>query len=459
MAPGRLLSAALLIAGCAPFALAVRIGGDSTGITFLAGFALSWLPVAVITAELAIAIPVAGGPYAWGRVAYGSGWGFVWAWWRALAAVFDVSLVGATFSWLGADISARLGVPGVLISPASVAVIGAVVAAWPTLMWPLAVAGAAAVPMLAVLAPNEAIVGTGAPSWVVAAGAGLFSGAFAMRGADLAGLVVGDVTAPRRTIAWATAAAAAVVVIASVASVVLSAVGGWSAIDAVTGTLGEAPFLGTAVVSLGARAAIGVGVASRLVGAMAGDHYLPKALALREGAGPSRPAIVVVAGLSVAASMLGALDILAGLTAMWVASLALLAGAIVVIRGGHPRLRGPRQEGFVLSGGVEAVALVAAVAAVSGAAAVVDISAIVGARWFVLPAICTATGPAAWVALTIAVKRGRSNRPVPLAAASRWYDLSRPGTPEVAVSGAANRSFEARVGAALPTIVRRQAPY
>ena len=457
MAPGRLLTTSLLIAGCAPFAVAALSGAEGSAVSLLIWFALSWLPVACITADLAAVIPVAGGPYAWGRVAYGSGWGFSWGWWRALAAIFDVALVGAVCSSLGADVGAALGIPGVIIAPASVVVIGAAMAAWPPLVWLFAVAGAVAVPIAFALAPTVAPFGSGAPELAAIASSGLFGGVFAMRGADVVGLVAGGIANPRRTIAWATVVASAVIAVGVVAPAVFE-VGSWPIVYDVSGTLGEVPLLGAVVVGLAARAAIGVSVASRLVGAMAVDRYLPEALALRADARPSRHAVTLVTVVAGIASMLGVMDVVAGLTATWVASLLSLVGAIVVIRiGKPPRLGGHRQAAFTIPDGVEAVALCGAVAAVGAAGAVVEGVLGIGARWVSVAAICLATGPAAWVALTIVVKRGRPNRPIPLGVAPRWFDPSTPGTPELASPVVADGSFEARVKASLPVVPRRDA--
>lgn len=451
MAIRRLMAAALLVAG--GFPMAAFVGGVSTedAIALAIGFGVGWLPVAAVTAELASTIPAVGGPYAWGRVAFGSGWGFIGAWWRLLTAVLDVALVGAALPWLCGSLGCGSGFPAHLLSPAGVVAIGALVTMWPSVIWPLSVLGVVSIAVAVAFAPSI----TATPLELAGpVGAGVFGAAFAVRGADLAGLVVGEVVEPRRAIPWAIAFGSGVVAILVLGPAALAGLGGHELVDSVLGPTRQLSFLALALVGLMARGAAGIAIASRLVGAVAIDRYLPKAFSLGVDGLPSRHAVVLVTVGASFATLIGEAAGIAALTAVWAGSVATLVGSLVVIRAGHSRLR----RGFMIPGGIHAVGFCAALA-VAGAVSSIAASLFFGGTWWVTVAgPFIASGPIAWVALTIAVKRGRPNHPLALEMAVRWFDMARPGTPEIAIQTSPQRPFTERIALLVPAAQFRVAP-
>ena len=86
---------------------------------------LIWsLPTAFMVGELAGALPEEGGYYAWVRRALGPFWGFSEAWLSLVASIFDMAIYPTMFVlYLGRLFpSAALGVPGLLLGAAMIAV-------------------------------------------------------------------------------------------------------------------------------------------------------------------------------------------------------------------------------------------------------------------------------------------------------------------------------------------------
>lgn len=447
MAQRRLLVAAVLAAGSFPLTSALPLSASAGAFAPLVGLVFLWLPVAAITAEVASTIPALGGPYAWGRVAFGSGWGFAWAWWRTLVAILDVALVGGACAWLYATADIDIGVASPAVAPLSVAIIGVAVAAFPSLMWGMALTGSVAILASIAISPAVATLALEAPASIAMVTVGMFGGVFVMHGADLAWLLAREATGARRTIVRGTIYALGVVSVGVLGRPVLAAAWGWSGFDDSISDVGLDAYLVALFGCLLARGAIGIGVGARLVGALAGDRYLPDVLALGEGGRPSRQSLAAIAGLAVVATFVVEADTVAALATSWAASIVMLAGSLVVIRVRHDRLL----RGFTIPGGVQMLALTAAVAIAGVSGVVVETAISGGVRWALVAGMCLVSGPIAWVALTIAVKRGRSNMPVPIAVATRWFDSSQPGAPELAGPVETDVEFGVRVSRLLPT--------
>ena len=197
-----------------------------------------------------------------------------------------------------------------------------------------------------------------------------------------------------------------------------------------------------------------IGISARMLGAMAGDHYLPEAFAAGGDGRPSRLSVIVaVAGAGIA-SFLAPSDTGAAFASACAASLVILGAALIVLRTAHPMTR----RDYGVPGGTQAVALCAAVSVTGGAFLVIDGVANMGLWWAVGAALLWMSGPCAWVALTISVKRGRPNRPIPLEMSDRWFDLARPGTPELAGPVTVGVPYDYRVMMIVPSGAPRPNP-
>jgi amino acid transporter len=78
---------ALLYAYCAggPFGFEAMVSTSGPGMALLFMLVVPWLfsvPMALVTAEMATAMPVEGGFYRWTRAAFGDFWGFECGWWN-----------------------------------------------------------------------------------------------------------------------------------------------------------------------------------------------------------------------------------------------------------------------------------------------------------------------------------------------------------------------------------------
>jgi len=78
---------ALLYAYCAggPFGFEAMVSTSGPGMALIFMLAVPWLfsvPMALVTAEMATAMPVEGGFYRWVRAAFGDFWGFECGWWN-----------------------------------------------------------------------------------------------------------------------------------------------------------------------------------------------------------------------------------------------------------------------------------------------------------------------------------------------------------------------------------------
>jgi amino acid transporter len=85
-----------------PFGLEEMVTTSGPGLTLLYHLILPFfwcIPVALVTAELTAALPVAGGTYRWVRGSYGDFWGFLAGWWNWSASF----LLGGAYAVLGTD--------------------------------------------------------------------------------------------------------------------------------------------------------------------------------------------------------------------------------------------------------------------------------------------------------------------------------------------------------------------
>jgi amino acid transporter len=85
-----------------PFGLEEMVTTSGPGLTLFYQLILPFfwcIPVALVTAELTSALPVAGGTYRWVRASYGDFWGFLAGWWNWSASF----LLGGAYAVLGTD--------------------------------------------------------------------------------------------------------------------------------------------------------------------------------------------------------------------------------------------------------------------------------------------------------------------------------------------------------------------
>lgn len=444
MATGDLRVAVFLVAGASPLAL-LGDGGSALLVPSLAiAFALAWVPIAALTAELASALPIRTAHYAWGRVAFGSGWGFVWAWWRLLVAVFDVGLCAAPIAWLVRSAGVAPDAPGRIVAFALVLAIGCAIAVQPRLVWLLAFAGAVALPIAIALAsgaPRDTATWPGAGT--VAAAIGLMT---AMRGADIAGVVAGEVGDSRRSIPRGIAIGSGFVAVLLVGTFALASIGIWPLAGNIDASGTRALSTAAALVALCAHGGIGISVASRLVGAIATDRYLPAGFAPRNAGQPTQLTTLVVTTVAAASALLDDVLLRACVTVAWCASLGALVGSLQVVRVSRPR----HARGYRIPGGTQAVAMCGAIAVAAAVVSVVDGLLSGGVTWAIAGAMCIVSGPIAWIGLAILVKRGRPNFPLALEPALRWFDPAQPGVPELVAPSVPKAPFAARLESLVP---------
>ena|GEM_PF-5764622 len=440
---GDLRVAALLVAGAAPLALVgASISLAPVGSLAIA-FGLTWVPVAALTAELAASFPVRGGHYAWGRAAFGSGWGFVWAWWRLLVTIFEVGLSCAAIASLGLSEEVSPDAPARVVAFAVVMAIGCAIAARPSLVWPLAFVGAVALPAAVTLAPGSA---ADTATWPGAGALATAIGVMTMRHADVAGVVAGELGDSRRSIPRGIAIGSGLIAVLLVGPLASSLVAVWPLAGDGDASGMRSYFTAAALVALGAHGGTGIAVASRLVGAFATDRYLPAWFAPRDAGQQTWPSVVVVTAVAVASGLLDDVVLRACVTAAWCASLVALVGSLQVVRAG----RAGHARGYRIPGGTQSVALCGAIAVAAAVVSVVDGLLSGGVPWAVASVTCIASGPIAWVGLTILVKRGRPNLPVALETAPRWFDSAQPGVPELVAPLVPKTPFAARLRSIVP---------
>ena len=394
--------------------------GPGMSLVLLVVIPLVWsLPVALVAAELATAMPEQGGYYVWVRRTLGEFWGFQEGWWNLLtsfadSAIYPVLFVGylqGFFPELGAGgrflaaaafiwVVAALNMAGVEQVGAS-ALILALVIQLPILALVVAgLAGATQVPWRPFLPPGGGLAAT--------FGVGLSVLLWNYSGWDNTSTYVGEVANPGRTYPLALLATMPLVVLGYLLPVgaALAAgadpgawkAGGFKAIGAALG----GPWLGIAMALGGMASMFGLFGAlllsySRIPFVLAQDGYLPAALArLHPARGTPRVAIALSAAACTALvpfpfQKLVVFDIL-----LYFLALGLQCASLV-----RRRLRGAEAGAFRIPGGWLGVALVV------GSLTAVVAASIAGAGRSVLlfSAVAAITGPAAYA--VIRTVRGR----------------------------------------------------
>jgi len=340
--------------------------GYDRALLLLAALPLLWgLPVTLMIAELASALPKEGGYYAWVGRALGPFWGFQEAWLSLAASVFDMALYPTLFALYVQRLSPALGGPRRAIVLGLVVI--AVCTAW-NLLGARPVGEASVGATLLLLLPFAVIV-------VIAAGhpgrevrgprAGIdLTGAVLIAmwnymGWDNASTVAGEVEHPARAYPRAMAGALALVAVTYIVPVAAAARAGLDPSSWTTGSWADVgrrlggPGLAMAVVAGGAVSAFAMFNAlvlsySRVPFAMAEDGLLPHAFARRSRSGAPVVSIGVCAAawalcLTLGFDRLIELDIL-----LYGGSLALEFVALVALRVREPALARP----FRIPGGL-----------------------------------------------------------------------------------------------------------
>lgn len=438
----------------APLALLVATRGDDVTLSILFGIACVGVPLAIVIADMAIAIPATGGTYAWVRVAFGPGWGFSAAWLRVIVACTDAGIAAAAVAWFVTATGAATSFAGTLARdvPTSAVVVAALavgalfVGTSPASAWWLGLAGTPAL-LVAVLLAGEAT--TGWQDWAGTAMGGAFGGALLVRGLDSIGASPTTTGPSRQDVLAAATGVIVALVVTGTAAIVADRIESWP-LAAVLGAA-NGPIRGAAVlVFLVARMGVAVAMGARTLGALAHDRYVPLSLALGADGGPSRAAVVVVGVAALACALVPVTDVVAAAGIAVAATVAMQAASMLVVRSRSPRL--PR--GVPITGGVPGRAMVAALPTTAVAVATIAVGWTGGIRWAAVAFACLASAPVAWVAMTLLYRRGRPNRVIPLASSPWWVDPAWPGTPEVAPT-VPTSPFDVRVTRAVPPVTNR----
>jgi len=354
--------------------------GYDRAMLLLAALPLVWaLPVTLMIAELASALPQDGGYYVWVERAFGPFWGFQEAWLSLAASVFDMALYPTLFALYVQRLSPALA--GERNALALGLAVIALCTAWNVLgARPVGEASIASTALM--LLPFAALVavGVGRPSAARPAAvpgnvlAGVLVAMWNYMGWDNASTVAGEVERPRRAYPAAMAGALGLVVLTYLVPVAATArtgidpsswtTGAWADVGRALG--GSA--LALAVVAGGAVGAFGMFNAlvlsySRVPAALADDGLLPKAFARRTAAGAPIVSIAVCAAAWAVCLALGfdrliELDVL-----LYGGSLALEFAALAALRIREPSLprpfRVPGGTAGAIAVGIGPVALLA----------------------------------------------------------------------------------------------------
>src|SRR5947207_835073 len=120
-----LLAGAYYMVSGGPYGLEDIIGmaGYGRALLLLVLLPFIWsLPTALMIGELASAIPLEGGFYAWVRRALGPFWGFQEAWLSLAASVFDMAIYPTLFVLYLGKLAPALGEHAIVVSVAVIAV-------------------------------------------------------------------------------------------------------------------------------------------------------------------------------------------------------------------------------------------------------------------------------------------------------------------------------------------------
>ncbi|NBT95277.1 MAG: APC family permease, partial [Chloroflexi bacterium] len=376
-------------------------------------------------------------------------WGFQEAWWSWLVSFVDMGIYPVLFGAYGSAVfrdvtgvdwfvsdAGRWMLATVLIwTVVGANLLGARVAGW--------LAGVAGVlvvtPFIAMawmavegFSSFDAVVGSwsgGPPSGqgtAGALGAGLFLVMWNYQGWDGVATVNGEVRRPGRTIP----VALGIVVVLSMLTYLLPVLAALTVTsDPAAWGEGAFPALAGAIGGEGLRFAVAVGAVigvaglfnanmlsnSRIPMALGEDHYLPPLLAKANARTGAPTASLILSGVLC-----------------------------------EPRIIRP----FRVPGGIPGIALVTALPMILLGLAIVKEVADGGADVLGISAAVLATGPVAWFGLTIAFKRGRPNRPVPVDLEGMVrhgaYDPTMAWTPRMPPSFRVGTTLAERAGARVP---------
>ena len=424
----------------------VQSAGPLLAIVLILVTPLIWsVPTALMVAELSAAIPVPGGYYAWVKRALGSFWGFQEAWWSWLVSFVDMGIYPVLFGTYGSAVLRDLTGVDWFVSDAGRWIL-ATVLIWTVVganLFGARVAGwLAAVSGVLVVAPFVAMTwmaveglssfGTVIAAWsggppsgqgtASALGAGLFVVMWNYQGWAGVATVNGEVRRPGTTIPIALG----IVVVLSVLTYLVPVLAALTVTsDPAAWGDGALPALAGAIGGEGLRFAVGVGAVigvaglfnanllanSRIPMALGEDHYLPPVLAKANARTGAPTASLILCGVMftfialVDFTSLAVIDVV-----VYSATLLLEFLALLVLRIREPRIIRP----FRVPGGLSGIALITALPTVLLGLAIANELADGGVMVLALSGAVLATGPVAWVGLTIVFKRGRPNRPVPV---------------------------------------------
>ena len=185
--------------------------------------------------------------------------------------------------------------------------------------------------------------------------------------------------------------------------------------------------------------------------ALGEDHYLPPLLAKVNARTGAPTASLLLSGVLftfialVDFTSLAVIDVV-----FYSATLMLEFLALLVLRIREPRIIRP----FRVPGGIPGIALVTALPMILVGLAIVNEVADGGAEVLGISAAFLATGPVAWIGLTIAFKRGRPNRPVPVDLEGMVrhgaYDPTMAWTPRMTPSFRVGTTLAERAGTRVP---------
>lgn len=464
----------------------VQSAGPLLAIVLILVTPLIWsVPTALMVAELSAAIPVPGGYYAWVKRALGSFWGFQEAWWSWLVSFVDMGIYPVLFGTYGSAVFRDITGVDWFVSDAGRwmlatvliwTVVGANLLGARVAGWMAAVAGVLVVtPFIAMagmavegFSSFDAVVGSwsgGPPSGqgtAGALGAGLFVVMWNYQGWDGVATVNGEVRRPGRTIPIALG----IVVVLSMLTYLLPVLAALTVTsDPAAWGEGAFPALAGAIGGEGLRFAVAVGAVigvaglfnanmlsnSRIPMALGEDHYLPPLLAKANARTGAPTASLILSGVLftfialVDFTSLAVIDVV-----VYSATLLLEFFALLVLRIREPRIIRP----FRVPGGIPGIALVTALPMILLGLAIVNEVADGGAEVLGISAAVLATGPVAWIGLTIAFKRGRPNRPVPVDLEGMVrhgaYDPTMAWTPRMTPSFRVGTTLAERAGARVP---------
>jgi amino acid transporter len=353
----------------------VAKAGWTGAVIALVATPIVWsLPTALLVGELAAALPLEGGYYAWVSRALGRFWGFQEAWLSLAASIFDMAIYPTIFTlYLGRAFPTLAQGPWPTVLGVGMI---AVCAAW-NARGARTVGGSAVVMTVVLLAPFAvlSILGLATPVAEAAVSPpateallpGVLVAMWNNMGWDNASTIAGEVDEPQRTYPRAMIFAVALVAFTYVAPVAALSragidpatlgTGAWVDVAAKLGgpALGWAVTLGGVLCGLGMFNALVLSY-SRLPAVLAADGYLPAILGRRHSTTDAPVVSIVVCAIAWTATLgLGFERLVEIDVVLYGISLVLEFVALIVLRIREPELPRP----FKLPGGVPVLVLMA----------------------------------------------------------------------------------------------------